>query len=293
MQTHRYRYQILRYIADLRRMEPQNIGVVVQSDFAVSCRFNAHFRAGSEFDSANFRAWREFFRTEIFATAAGIYQPERTKIEFLEFLRGRCRGNYSLTAPLDLVMASAAIRDVEDHLFETLVKPPREEAPKNLQPVQLFQNELERRKLTNNRFLKRNGIFQIASGIEELVEYQYERNHGADMPVLIQPVRQLPSIQATRGSIEAAENFVESIHDSRVRAEVIVVVNEFKPMPSVDKETMKWLQKRLERAKIHMASRVKELIDDKKGAIQLADTVEQDIKDLEEAKREPELNLAD
>lgn len=293
MQKHRYRYQILRYIADLRRMEPQNVGIIVQSDAAITCRFNSRFRVGTEFDSTNYRAWREFFRAEILEKDAGIYQPKRTNIEFLEFLRSRCRGNYSLTAPLELVMESGAIKEVETYLFETLVKPPKEEVVKESQPVQLFQGELERRKLTNSPFLKRNGIFRIAPGIEELVEYQYERNHGADMPVLIQPVRQLPSIQATRGSIEAAENFVESIFESKVRAEVIVVVNEFRAMPSVDKETMRWLQKRLDKAKIYMSSRVKELVDDKPGAIALANGVEHDLKDLEEAAREPELSLAD
>ncbi len=294
MQKYSYRYQILRYTPDLRRMEPQNIGVIVQSDTAgTTCRFNSRFRIGTEFDSANYRAWREFFIAEIFAKDAGIYQPERTKVDFLEFLRSRCRGNYSLTAPLDLIMESGAIKDVETYLFDTLVKPFKEEVNKSLQPVQVFQDELDRRKLTSSRFLKRNGIFQIAPGIEELVEYQYERNHGADMPVLIQPVRQLPSIQATRGSIEAAENFVESIHHSKVRAEVIIVVNEFKTMPSVDKDTMKWIQKRLDKAKKVMSSRVKDLVDDQQGAIDLANGVEHDIKDLEEAARDPELSLVD
>lgn len=286
-----YHYQILRYVADLRRMEPQNVGIVVQSNSAVTCRFNSHFKTGAEFDFANYRAWREFFNTEIFGKVAGIYQPDRTKVEFLEYLCSRCRGNYSLTPPLTLMMATGTIKDVETHLFDTLVKPPKEEGTKNLQPVQLFQDELERRKIANSPFLKRNGIFQIANGVQELVEYQYERNHGADMPVLIQPVRWLPSVQATRGSIEAAQKLVESVYESKVRAEVVVVVNESRPMTSIDKETRQWLQKRLDEVKIAISSKVK-LVDDRNGAIELANDVEHDIKDREAASRQPELNLS-
>lgn len=286
-----YRYQILRYAADLRRMEQQNVGIVLQSNSQITCRFNSHFRDGANFDFSNYRAWREFFITEIFGKAAGIFQPERTKVEFLEFLRSRCRGNYSLTPPLHLTMATGNIKEVETYLFETLVKPPKDEGAKDLQPVQLFQEELDRRKIANSRFLKRNGVFQIAKGVQELVEYQYERNHGADMPVLIQPVRWLPSVQATRGSIEAAEKLVESIYESKVRAEVIVVVNEFKSMTSVDKETRRWLQQRLDEVKTTISSKVK-LVDDKDGAVELADEVERDIKDLESAARHPELNLS-
>src|SRR5260370_22457699 len=44
MSEKEYNYQIIRYIPDLRRMEPQNIGVLVQGDLGTTCRLWTHFR---------------------------------------------------------------------------------------------------------------------------------------------------------------------------------------------------------------------------------------------------------
>ncbi len=70
-----YLYQIIRYVPDLRRMEPQNIGVVVQGQFGVSCRIWTHFRPlgdKPDFDYGNFRKWREFFEAEINGPQIGM-----------------------------------------------------------------------------------------------------------------------------------------------------------------------------------------------------------------------------
>jgi hypothetical protein len=62
-----YLYQIIRYVPDLERMEPQNIGIILQGPFNVVSKVWTHFRPLGEkpdFDYANFRKWREFFDDE-------------------------------------------------------------------------------------------------------------------------------------------------------------------------------------------------------------------------------------
>ncbi len=110
-----YLYQIIRYIPDLRRMEPQNIGVVVQGRSGSLCRIWRHFRPLGEkpsFDYANFRKWREFFDEEVNGRQVDLFQPLRHTREFLEYLQSRCKGNYVLTRPLHIAMVTDDLSEV-------------------------------------------------------------------------------------------------------------------------------------------------------------------------------------
>src|SRR5258706_189055 len=134
-----YLYQIIRYVADLRRMEPQNIGVLVQSDSQVKCRMWFHFvpkgDKAKDFDYANFRKWREFFEDEVNGPQIALFQPDRHTREFLEYLQSRCKGNYIVTPPLHVAMQTNNIEEVTDYLYEMLVRSPEEEPEPPEQPV--------------------------------------------------------------------------------------------------------------------------------------------------------------
>lgn len=282
MEKHFFRYQILRYIADLRRMEPENIGIIIQDARKVSCRFhthhNLHLRRG--FDYENYRRWREFFQDEINGPPVPIFQPERTSVEFLYYLQERCSGNYSLTRPLELVMDTVNLETAENYLFTTLVLKTEDKEKTATQPVQKLRSELKQRRILANPAFKKKELFK-ANGLTELVEYHYLRNHGANLPVIIQPVQILPDISRTINALERAEAIVEHIRDAQIRAEVSVVVDEI-PAPSPeDSDARKWGLDQIRKGKQRMRRRDVEVVDSTPKTIQLADTIEKDLKEIE------------
>ena len=124
MNLYTYRYQILRYVADLDRMEPVNIGVVVQNNHRTTFRINDDLSrvraADQEFDPEAFARWVEFFREECEGPPAPG-QPDRGTEEFLEHLGAQCRRRYQLTAPRPMAVDVPHLEAVCDWLFGRLV----------------------------------------------------------------------------------------------------------------------------------------------------------------------------
>lgn len=123
MKSHAFRYQILRYVPDLLRHEPQNVGIIVQSEMGVSCRFIGCKERTPGFDVDNYRLWLEYFASEILGPPVPHFQPPKESREFFGYLRSRCRGNYNLTSPLELALESPDLKVAESYLYETLVRP--------------------------------------------------------------------------------------------------------------------------------------------------------------------------
>ena len=134
------KYLIAKYIPDLARMEPRNVGIIVWSPDGVEARFLAEKisqpglidgRSIPSFvESANaFRQWIEFWRAELqkpeVETVDGHRVPQSSP-EFLAALQSWNRGNFVLAEAgflLDPVQADD-LTDLADHLFQTLVDSP-------------------------------------------------------------------------------------------------------------------------------------------------------------------------
>jgi hypothetical protein len=279
METHYFRYQILRYIADLRRMEPENIGIIVQGVDAVSCRFNTHLGNRPGFDFDNYRRWRDFFDMEINGPPVPVFQPDRTSIDFLTYLQKRCSGNYSLTSPLDLVMEAGSLRKAEDHLFETLVLPPDREKDVK-QPVQKFKHELMDRKILKNPAFRQGEIFK-SGGLKEWVEYQYKRMSGPDTQVLIQPVQVFPDMRRTLGGMQLAETLAEAVRKSKVKADISVIVDDVPVPSSTDDDTKKFGYEKMQEGKKFLRSLDVNVVDSMPQSIKLADNIEKELQKIE------------
>lgn len=236
MEQHLFRYQLVRHIADLRRMEPQNFGVIVQSRDTVRWKYNQYFGRQSGFDRANFHEWKAFFNSEIYGKAVPLFQPERTSVEFLEYLQNQTRGNYSVTRPLEIVMSTGDIEAVLNYLFQTLVWKPEDKPKIFTRPVSLFRDELVKRGLENNPALMRNKGFALPGERKELVQYQYVRNHGADMPVLIQTVPWSNQIQDTKGRLESALAIARILGKTHVKAELAIVIDKPTSLKTEEKD---------------------------------------------------------
>jgi hypothetical protein len=238
-----YLYQIIRYVPDLLRMEPMNIGVLVQSQTQVTCRMFARFQPGDkrpDFDFKNFRRWREFFETEVNGPQIPLFQPSRTSPEFLEYLQSRCKGNYIVTRPLHVTMQTENIDEVAEYLYQTLVRSPKETDPAE-QPVQRFREELKERKLEKHRLLRQDEYVTLPNGERQLFHWQYDKNHGSNLRVLIEPVQWLGKIRITQIELEHVLMAVDKIRETRFNAHVIVVMDEVTPPSERAKDSTKLL----------------------------------------------------
>ena len=284
MEQHLFRYQLVRHIADLRRMEPQNLGVIVQSRNAIRCKFNPYFGRQPGFDRDNLHAWKNFFRKEIDGKAVPLFQPERTSEQFLEYLQNQTRGNYSLTRPLELVMNTGDIEAVIDHLYQSLVRKPEEE-PKNLtRPVSFFREELIRRHLVNHPAMKKNRGFVLPDGRKELVQFQYHRDHVADTAVLIQLVPWSNQIQETKGRLETALSLARSVVTvSPLKIELKIVIDNPPKATRDEDEGRALMRQQVAEAKDEFQNGDNtSVVDNRESASKLSDSIEQDLQKVEE-----------
>jgi hypothetical protein len=145
-----YRYMIFRHVPDLARMEPANIGVVVQGDDGAAVRLRPQYRPRHPYEKtpfypANFAAWKQWLRGEVGSKAGAGFIPERTSAEFLAYLRSRCTENYQFSEPLLLETPIEGVKAVAAYLYEAVVGNPRveDEADAIPSPASLFRLEVD------------------------------------------------------------------------------------------------------------------------------------------------------
>ncbi len=150
MQT--YLYSLIRYVPVMERMEPINVGVILQGEGLVDVRLSPHAAKRKEIDTHVFRQWRQFFLEEILGEQTPRFQPEKTSQQFLTYLGQLCEGPVILSRPLILQVApTRSFNDVLDDLYTRLVAPPETTSPAEARrPTGRFRQITEAR-----QFLKR------------------------------------------------------------------------------------------------------------------------------------------
>ncbi len=120
-----YRYVLIRYIPNRERMEPINVGVILQGGGRLEHQFSPHIAKRKEIDTGVFRQWKQFFNDEIVGAAAPLFQPDRSNSEFLTYLERLCEGPVLLSRPLSLSAdETRSFADVLESLYQRLVAPP-------------------------------------------------------------------------------------------------------------------------------------------------------------------------
>jgi hypothetical protein len=132
------KYYVAKYIPDLQRMEPRNVGIVVWSPEGIEARFVAEKpdRAGEVDGRAvpsfvtsptAYRQWIQFWRAELakpqVESSDGGPKATKDSPDFLAAVQSWNRGNFVLVDGghlLDVVDADD-LPALADHLFETLV----------------------------------------------------------------------------------------------------------------------------------------------------------------------------
>lgn len=147
-----YRYTLIRYVPDLDRMEPINVGVILQGSGRIDVRLSPHAAKRKEIDTQVYRKWRQFFLEEVRGEQARLLQPEKTSPQFLTYLQQLCGGAVLLSRPLVLEVAQGRPFDsVLEDLYIRLVAPPETTSPAAAhRPTGRFRQIAEER-----QFLKR------------------------------------------------------------------------------------------------------------------------------------------
>lgn len=119
-----YRYVLVRFVPDPERMEPTNVGVILQGNDRVNVQFSPHAAKRKEIDTEIYNEWKAFFQTEICGDAAPLFQPDRASPKFLQHLEALCGETVVLSRPLLLsVDDSQHFEDVLQSLYRRLVAP--------------------------------------------------------------------------------------------------------------------------------------------------------------------------
>ena len=152
-----YRYNLIRYVPDAARMEPRNVGVILQGDGKIDVRFYQHAGRRGDIDAEQLRQWRLFFTAEIQTAQVSLFQPDRNSEDFLRYLESLSTGPVHLSKPLALLADPATpFERILDSLYQQLVVPPEAPAtPDEKRPTGTFRRLADERKFLD-RGMKRH-----------------------------------------------------------------------------------------------------------------------------------------
>lgn len=190
------KYLLAKYIPDLHRFEPRNIGVIVWSLLGIEARFLAEYpdRPGevdgrsipSFVTSASaYRQWIRYWRDAITGTAiqplGGGDVVSSSSPDFIDVLQQTARGNF-------VVVDSGSVLDdiseeelpvVADQLFTQLIEVNTAEEPRNIGFDELCDSLMNRAKIKNHlNFRDRYPVRCSVRGIEEEFVFSHAIANG-------------------------------------------------------------------------------------------------------------------
>jgi len=192
------RYLVAKYLPDLRRMEPRNIGVIVWSGGEVAARFLAERSEQSgEVDGRSvpgfitslsaYKQWVHFWRNQLEKTAIrpleGGEAVPRSSSDFLTVLSSTSKGNFHLVESgmlLDAVDVGE-LPQVADYLFSSLVEESMTaEEPRDPSLEDLCQRLIEETQLATAPYFHRNYPLTCPVGgiAEETFEFSFAYGNG-------------------------------------------------------------------------------------------------------------------
>lgn len=190
------KYLLVKYIPDVHRFEPRNIGVIVWSPFGVEARFVAeHPSRPGEVDGRSipgfvtsasaYKQWVRYWRDAIYAAAI---QPPRggelvpaSSPAFIETLQQTSRGNFAVVdagSILDAV-SEEELPTVANQLFAQLVESSSPEEQRDLGFEELCDQLMERTQLTKHRnFHVQYPVKYTVRGVEEEYVFSHALANG-------------------------------------------------------------------------------------------------------------------
>ncbi len=117
-----YRFSVIRFVPDMLRMEPLNIGIVLQSANRTDFKLNPDASSQLGIDASIYLEWQAFLTEEIRGIPRAKFQPCRTTPEFLRYLAELCSGPILLSESLvHQSQVDSSFGQVMDALYQRLV----------------------------------------------------------------------------------------------------------------------------------------------------------------------------
>ena len=155
-----YHYSLIRFVPDLDRVEPINVGLILQGGGRVDFKLYPHATKRKEIDTLVFNRWREFFKNEIAGDQLPLFQPDRGSVRFLEHLARLCSDTVVVARPL--LWASTEVvefDEVMNSLYRKLVGPPDVTSPTEAaRPTGRFRQVADARSFIKRGLKRRSPI---------------------------------------------------------------------------------------------------------------------------------------
>lgn len=190
------KYLLAKYIPDLHRFEPRNIGVIVWSPLGIEARFLAEFPnrlgdvdgrsiPGFVTSASAYRQWIRYWRDAIEAKSirpsAGGDMVSPSSVGFVEALQQSSCGNFALVdagSVLDHI-SEEDLPSVADQLFAQLVEVNTADEPRDIGFVELCDSLLERSQLkSHTNFHERYPVKCSVRGVDEEFLFSYAIANG-------------------------------------------------------------------------------------------------------------------
>jgi hypothetical protein len=192
------RYLVAKYVPDLSRMEPRNIGVIVWSEGEVAARFAGEApEKPSEVDGRSipgfvtsrpaYKQWVRFWRKELdkptIRRIGGSELVARSSPDYLMVLASTSRGNFHLVDAGMLLdpVESERLPEVADYLFNSLVEEAAAtEEPRDPSLEDVCQQLIEETRVESLPYFRRNYPLTcpVRGETEETFEFSFAYGNG-------------------------------------------------------------------------------------------------------------------
>jgi hypothetical protein len=174
-----YNYSLIRFVPNLARMEPQNVGVILRDERRIDYKLDANWARRGDADTPVVRSWKAFFEEEIRGERIPLFQPPKVSEEFFAYLSKLCNRTVRLSEMLQLRKPDDSQFDlVIEELFGDLVARTGEAPPTGdpkARPSQGFREQSRVLRL-EKRGLRRHAHVPSSKGKPLWMAYRHCQN---------------------------------------------------------------------------------------------------------------------
>ena len=208
-----FHYALIRFIPDAERMEPINIGVILQGGGQLDFKLSPHVAKRKDIETQVYQKWRKFLEEEISGPAVPLFQPSKDSPDFIRHLGNLCESTITITRPLVHVAYDENAFDTElKGIYDRLVAPPEQNKKSPDRPTSFFR-QFEEEKEFRRRGMKKHPYISIY-GRSELKHWNAFRQVSNGQDIVIDKIEVGNSVGLTADEIQklssGAEVFVSS-----------------------------------------------------------------------------------
>ena len=205
-------YALIRFVPDTVRMEPINIGVILQGSGKIDFKLNPHVARRKVIETQVFQRWRRFFEEEISGPPVPLFQPPKDSPQFIKHLGSLCESTITITRPLvHSIHEELPFQAVLDSIYDLMVATPEQKKKEPDRPTSQFR-QIEDEKEFRKRGMKKHPYIFVGgdSGSKHWNAYRQVLN-GQD--IVIDKIEVGNQVGLTADEIQklssGAEHFLE------------------------------------------------------------------------------------